>query len=57
MKKNDLINYINKVLVFYSPKRAVYWNSITKCNIKIKPDSLGKYYLDFSTKVDYPGKF
>ena len=53
----DLNNYINKVLVFYYPEKAGYWNSITKCWTTEKPIELGKYYLDFSSKADYPEKF
>ena len=53
----DINNYINKVLVFYYPEKAGYWNSITKCCITEKPIELGKYYLDFTSKVDYPEQF
>lgn len=53
----DFKTYINKVLVFYYPEKAGYWNSITKCSIVDKPEELGQYYLDFSTKANYPGKF
>jgi hypothetical protein len=53
----DLNNYINKVLVFYNPEKAGYWNSITKCCIKDRPLELGEYYLDFSSKAAYPNKF
>src|SRR5690606_13319085 len=57
MKLKDLENYINKILVFYSPDKAKYWNSITKCVINKKPEKLGRYYLDFISKAKYTGKF
>jgi hypothetical protein len=53
----DFKTYINKVLVFYYPEKAGYWNSITKCSIVEKPLELGNYYLDFSSKANYPGNF
>lgn len=53
----DLKNYLNKILVFYYPERAGYWNSITKCNVIRKPIELGNYYLDFSSKALYPDQF
>ncbi|MDR3667133.1 MAG: D-glucuronyl C5-epimerase family protein [Ignavibacteriaceae bacterium] len=39
------------------PEYATYWHTITPCAIDSKPDELGKYYLDFSSKYYYPGKF
>jgi hypothetical protein len=44
-------------LIFYFRGNIGYWNSITRCCISEKPDRLGRYYLDFSSKADYPGKF
>ncbi len=52
-----LKNYLNKILVFYLPHKAGYWNSITPCTTTDKPIELGKYYLDFSSKANYPEKF
>lgn len=57
MKLNDLKNYLNKILVFYFPDTAGYWNSITRCSISEESSRLDNYYLDFSSKVDYPEKF
>lgn len=57
MKVQELKTYINKVLVFYSPSRAGYWNSITRCTVIGRPSELGRYYLDFSSKISYPGEF
>ena len=57
MKFKDLKNYFNKILVFYYPEIAGYWNSITPCAIFEKPNKLGRYYLDFSSKIFYPGTF
>ena len=50
-------NYLNKIFVFYFPGKAGYWNSITPCCITEKPQQLGRYYLDFSSKADYPDNF
>ena len=50
-------NYFNKIFVFYFPSKAGYWNSITPCCISEKPQHLGRYYLDFSSKADYPDDF
>lgn len=55
MTFKELKNYYNKILVFYSPKKAGYWNSLTPCSIFEKPEKLGRYYLDFSSKIFYPG--
>jgi heparosan-N-sulfate-glucuronate 5-epimerase len=54
---NFLKGSLNKSIVFFFPGIANYWNTITSCNIKSKPCNLGKYYLDFSSKAFYPGKF
>ncbi|MBS4033792.1 MAG: hypothetical protein KGZ85_04955 [Ignavibacterium sp.] len=56
MRANNLWNYLNKILVFYLPGKAGYWNSITHCAISEKPIKLGKYYLDFASKAQYNGK-
>lgn len=53
----DIKTYINKALIFYSPDKAAYWNSITRCSISDKPSKLDRYYLDFSSKANYPGLF
>ncbi len=50
-------NYFNKISVFYKPDSANYWNSITPCCIDKKPNKLGRYYLDFSSKSEYVGQF
>jgi heparosan-N-sulfate-glucuronate 5-epimerase len=57
MKLNDFKNYLNKIFVFYFPGKAGYWNSITPSCITEKPRHLGRYYLDFSSKADYPDNF
>jgi len=57
MTFKEFKNYYNKILVFYSPEKAGYWNSLTPCSIFEKPDRLERYYLDFSSKIPYPGVF
>ena len=57
MTFKELKNYYNKILVFYLPEKAEYWNSLTPCSIIEKPNKLGRYYLDFSSKISYPGVF
>jgi len=57
MNIKDFKNFLNKILVFYSPDKAGYWNTITRCCITEKPLKLGRYYLDFDSKAEYPGKF
>lgn len=57
MNIKDFKNFLNKILVFYNPDKAGYWNTITRCCIKEKPLKLGRYYLDFGSKADYPGRF
>jgi heparosan-N-sulfate-glucuronate 5-epimerase len=57
MKLRDIRNYFNKILIFYYPGRAGYWNSITSCSISEKPSQLSSYYLDFSSKAFYKGEF
>ena len=63
MKRNSkpteikiLSHFINKILVFYKPDLATYWHTITQCAISSKPLELDRYYLDFSSKFNYPGK-
>lgn len=57
MKIKDFNNFLNKILVFYNPDKAGYWNTITRCCITENPQKLGRYYLDFSSKANYPGRF
>jgi hypothetical protein len=54
---SDLKNFINKILVFYFPQKAGYWNLITRCIVLKKPGTLGRYYLDFSPKANFKGEF
>jgi len=42
--------------MFYKPEHATYWHTITPCAINTKPLELNRYYLDFSSKYNYPGK-
>ncbi len=51
-----LSDLLNKASVFYSPKSANYWHTITPCGIKSKPEDIGGYYLDFSSKAKYVQK-
>lgn len=48
---------LSKVLMYYFPGVATYWDTITPCQIKGNLSSPGKYYLDFSSKYFYPGNF
>jgi heparosan-N-sulfate-glucuronate 5-epimerase len=57
MRFSDFKNFFNKALVFFNPESANYWHTITNCQISSRPEKLGQYYLDFSSKVDYPGNF
>lgn len=56
MNLNKYKAFLNKIIVFYKPDSADYWNSITKCSIEQKPQTPGRYYLDFSSKIDYPDR-
>lgn len=53
----NLLHYINKVLVFINPDNASYWHTITRCSIEKRPDKLGRYYLNFESKLYYPESF
>jgi hypothetical protein len=57
MQFNAVKNFFNKSLVFFKEDSANYWHTITKCQISEKPNKIGKYYLDFSSKVSYPDIF
>jgi len=50
-------NQCGKMLEFYFPFLASYWDTITRCQINDKVSTLGRYYLDFRPKYHYPGKF
>ena len=54
---NMFKEFLNKILIFYLPVKADYWNSISRCNIKSKPSEVGDYYLDFLSKAFYPDEF
>jgi heparosan-N-sulfate-glucuronate 5-epimerase len=50
-------NQLYKILIHFFPKFGNYWDTITECNISQRPNSLGKYYLNFSSKINYAEKF
>jgi len=52
----NLLHFINKALVFIKPEKASYWHTITRCAIDSKPNKLGRYYLNFESKLYYPEK-
>lgn len=52
----DLNLYLNKFKVFLNPENASYWHTITRCCINKKPESIGRYYLNFESKLNYPEK-
>lgn len=56
MKKYEVLSYLNKIIMFYFPNKASYSNSITPCQISSKPNKLGGYYLDFTSKANYKEK-
>jgi heparosan-N-sulfate-glucuronate 5-epimerase len=49
-------HYLNKLFVFFNPDKASYWHTITRNVLDVKPKELGRYYLDFETKLHYPDK-
>lgn len=53
---NNLFHFLNKIIVFINPYKASYWHTITRCTIDKKPTELNRYYLDFSSKLNYPEK-
>ena len=57
MKLQKYKDYFNKISVFYKPDSSNYWNSITPCCISKKPEKLGRYYLNFTSKIEYTGQF
>ncbi|MCS7053691.1 MAG: D-glucuronyl C5-epimerase family protein [Ignavibacterium sp.] len=48
--------YWNKIKVFLNPESASYWHTITRCTIDKTPERLGRYYLNFESKLFYPEK-
>ncbi len=52
----ELSLFFNKVKVFLNPDEASYWHTITRCALTSKPNSLGRYYLNFESKLNYPEK-
>ena len=51
----NFYNSIRKILIYYFPGVATYWDLPTPCRINHKVYGLGKYYLDFKKKYFYPG--
>lgn len=56
-KANNIYEQLNKVLMFYFPSLATYWDSITLCQVENKVTNFGRYYLNFESKYYYPGNF
>ena len=50
-------NKLYKTLIHFYPKFGNYWDTITECNISKRPQILDHYYLNFSSKINYPGNF
>ncbi|MBK7378250.1 MAG: hypothetical protein IPJ03_04500 [Ignavibacteriales bacterium] len=57
LKFKNIAHLANKVIVFFNLSKANYWHTVTVCNIEKKVETLGKYYLDFSSKIFYPLSF
>jgi heparosan-N-sulfate-glucuronate 5-epimerase len=49
-------HFINKLVVFFDPDKATYWHTITRNTLNEKPTKVGRYYLNFESKLDYPEK-
>lgn len=47
----------SSLAVYYKKDSGNYWDSITPCCISKMPEKLLRYYLDFSSKADYPETF
>lgn len=54
MKFKIVLNFLNKALTFYYPGAANYWHTVTPLNKNFNLNSFDYYYLDFSSKSDYP---
>lgn len=52
----NLNHFLNKAIVFFNPQKATYWHTITRNTIVSKPTELGRYYLNFESKLNYPEK-
>ena len=50
-------DFWNKTRVFFNPNSANYWHKITPCYIREKPNEINRYYLDFSSKINYAQNF
>lgn len=51
-----LNHFLNKVVVFFNSDKATYWHTITRNTLNEKPSKLGRYYLNFESKLNYPEK-
>lgn len=51
------LHLFNKAIVFLKPSSASYWHTITRNTLTTKPLTLGRYYLNFESKLDYPEPF
>lgn len=54
MKVKNIREIWNKGLIFFKPSSANYWHLVTPCFITQKPEIPGRYYLDFTSKAEYP---
>lgn len=52
-----MYNQLYKILIHFYPRFSNYWDTITECSIFQRPKILGKYYLNFSSKIYYPDNF
>jgi heparosan-N-sulfate-glucuronate 5-epimerase len=48
-----IIDNISSIAIYFNPRFISYWDKITPCCISERPSSLGRYYLDFSSKYYY----
>jgi heparosan-N-sulfate-glucuronate 5-epimerase len=48
-----IIENISSVAIYFNPRISSYWDKITPCCINFRPNSLGRYYLDFTSKYNY----
>ncbi len=50
----NFLHLANKALVFIKPGKATYWHTITGNTLNSKPEMLGRYFLNFESKLFYP---
>ncbi|PYP84305.1 MAG: hypothetical protein DMG65_22895 [Candidatus Angelobacter sp. Gp1-AA117] len=59
-RRRSFLDYYRRIFSAYlgrAQSQLTFWHEVPEVNPRFTPNSLGEYYMTFSSKADYPGPF